>query len=66
MIDMARSSNGCKNYGSEDAQSVYRCDRCGEVYCSDCGDKTVFSGIQCPNCHDTSAKFLGSGRYWED
>lgn len=65
---MVRSSDGCERCKSKNSSAhVYRCGKCGEIYCSECGKDTLFSGYVCPDCRtDDHTKFLGTGRYWED
>jgi Zn ribbon nucleic-acid-binding protein len=58
----------CPNCGNEDEAHIYRCNKCGKVFCSDCGktSTSVFNwlsgmgGGRCPSCDSNDVASLGS------
>jgi len=61
----------CPNCGNTDEANIYRCNKCGKVFCSDCGkDSTSLlkwmvgeGGGRCPACNsnDTTLGSIGWG-----
>ena len=58
----------CPNCGNKGEANIYRCNKCGKVFCSDCG-KTSLSlfnwlvgrgGGRCPVCNSDDNSHLGS------
>jgi len=60
--------NRCPNCGNTDEANIYRCNKCGKVFCSDCGKASTSllkwmvgeGGGRCSACNSNDTTQLGS------
>lgn len=49
----------CPTCQNSSSGTVYRCTKCGTIYCSSCKGFTMFSGPACPACDSTQYASVG-------